>query len=81
MDIERIKWKRQGFRELLRSRPVMSDLMRRGQAIATQSGPGYVASPFTGRNRSRVSIVTDTPEAIEDNARRNTLIRNMDAGS
>lgn len=81
MDIERIKWRRQGFREILRSRAVMSDLMHRGQAIAAQSGPGYVASPFTGRNRGRVSVAADTPQAIEDNARRNTLIRNMDAGS
>lgn len=80
MAVERIKWNSGGFRKLLRSREVMSNLLERGGRIAAHAGPGVEASPFTGRNRARVSVATETPEATAENARNNTLIRSLDAG-
>lgn len=80
MSVERIKWKMNGFRELRKSREVMADLIKRGDAIVTASGPGYDKSPYTGRNRARVSVTTDTRESEMDNATRNTLINNLNAG-
>lgn len=80
MSIERLKWKHKGFEEILKSRGVMSDLIRRGRAIESASGAGYKMTPFTTKARSRVSVITDTPEAMEDNARNQTLLRNFGAG-
>ncbi|WP_193510480.1 hypothetical protein [Cryobacterium sp. BB736] len=81
MGIEKIKWSMKGFRELRKSREVMSDLIKRGDRIESAAGPGYVASPFTGRTRGRVSVMTEDQAAREDNARNNTLIRSLDAGA
>lgn len=80
MTVERIKWSHAGFRKLLRSREVMSDLIERGERVKARSGPGFETSAVTGRNRARVSVATGTPEAMVDNARNNTLIRSLDAG-
>jgi len=80
MTVDKIKWNMSGFRQLRKSREVMSDLIKRGAAIAGASGAGYEASPFTGKNRGRVSVITATPEAIEDNAARNSLVNNLGAG-
>lgn len=80
MGIERIKWSMKGFRELRKSREVMSDLIKRGQRIEASAGAGYTAAPFTGRTRGRVSVMTEDQAAREDNARNNTLIRALDAG-
>lgn len=80
MGIERIKWRMKGFKELRKSREIMSDLIKRGKAIESDAGPGYIAAPFTGRTRGRVSVMTEDEAAREDNARNNTLIRALDAG-
>lgn len=80
MAIERIKWKHNGFRQLLKSREVMSDLIARGEKIAAAAGAGYEQAPFTGKNRARVSVATATPAAILENAKNNTLIRSLDRG-
>ena len=80
MGIERIKWNIAGFKALRNERGVMSDLIERGQAIVSASGSGFKIVPVSGKNRARVSVLTDTPEAKIDNAKNNTLIRNLDAG-
>lgn len=77
----RMKWNNKAFRELRKSRPIMSDLIRRGGAIAAAAGAGYEAIPFTGKNRARVSVITATAEARLDNGRNNTLVRAVNAGS
>lgn len=76
----KIKWNRGAFAELRKERGVMSDLIRRGRAIQAQAGPEYEVSPFTGKNRARVSVAAFTPEARRKNARSNDLIRSLDAG-
>lgn len=76
----RIKWNRKAFGQLRRERGVMSDLIRRGQAIQGAAGPEFEVSPFTGKTRARVSVGAWTPEAIEQNAKSNALIRALGAG-
>ncbi|MFY9190181.1 MAG: hypothetical protein WAN89_02760 [Lawsonella sp.] len=76
-----IKWNMAGFRALRFHPNVAADIDARGRAIAEACGPGYVHSPYEGRNRHRCSVITATGEAIRDNAKNNTLLRNLDAGA
>jgi hypothetical protein len=76
----RIKWNRQAFPALRKERGVMRDLIHRAQAIQDAAGPEYEWSPFTGRNRARVSVAAVTPEAKRKNAKSNDLLRALDAG-
>lgn len=76
----RIKWNVKAFRELRLDPGVMDDLERRADAIADAAGPGYEASTFEGRNRGRASVITGDWKARIDNARNQTLLRNLDAG-
>lgn len=76
----KIKWNNKAFRQLRRERGVMSDLIRRGRAIQAQAGPEFVVSPFTGKNRARVSVGAWSPEAARKNAKTQALVRSLDAG-
>jgi hypothetical protein len=80
MGIERIKWRIAGFRELRKSSEVTADLIRRAQRIAAGAGSGYSASVSLGKNRGRASVFTKDAAAMRDNAKNNTLIRNLDRG-
>ncbi|MEQ6899008.1 hypothetical protein [Microbacterium sp. KR10-403] len=76
----KIKWNRKAFPQLRKERGVMSDLIRRGRAIQAQAGSEYEVSPFTGKNRARVSVAAVTDEAKQKNAKSNDLVRALDAG-
>lgn len=76
----RIKWKNKGFRQLRKSNEVLEELEKRAEKIADRAGPGVETSPFIGRNRARVSVITVTEEARRANAEQNTLLRAVDAG-
>lgn len=69
-----------GFRRLRQSPPIKRDLERRAGRIADAAGDGYEMSSRTGKTRARASVITETYEAIDDNARRNTLLRSVAAG-
>ncbi len=75
-----VKLDDKGMEELLRSPPVLADLKRRADRIAAVCGFGYKAYAEQGRSRARASVVAATRGARRDNARKNTLIRNMSAG-
>lgn len=75
-----IKFNRSGFTKVRRSAEVQKELHRRAAAIAEACGTGYVALSGTTRARARAIVMTAGPEAIEDNAKNNTLIRNFDRG-
>lgn len=68
------------FRALRNDPAVVNDLYARAQRIAAACGPGYEASAQTGRNRARASVITATKESRRDNAKHNTLVKNMGAG-
>lgn len=55
---------------------VQKALNARASRIAASAGDGYEARESTGRTkRARAVVVTDTPEAMSDNSRNQTLSR------
>lgn len=82
----RIKWRIKGFRELRQDMGVADDLERRAEDIADAcndalpDGGGYQSTAIIGKNRARASVITTNFEAIYDNYKNATLIRNLDAG-
>lgn len=65
--------------KLLRGSEVQTDLMARGNAIASAAGPGHSVD-MTFTDRAAVFIRTDTPEAMVAEARDRTLTSALDAG-
>lgn len=76
-----IKWNMRGFRELRFDPAVKAEILARGERMAAAAGDGYVADPYDGRNRPRVSVRTDNFAAMRDNAKNNTLLRSINAGA
>lgn len=76
----RVKFRLRAFEEIRRSPDVVNELERRARAISLRAGDGYEASVQQGRTRARASVITTTAEARLENARRNTLLRALDAG-
>lgn len=69
--------------ELLQSDAVSRDVQRRTLAVHAAVGgdaAGYRAALDTTTRRVRGSVYTYDAKAIRDNAKNNTLVRNMDAG-
>lgn len=76
-----------GARAVLNSPEVLADLAGRAERIASAAnsssgvgGEGYVANSGSGKSRARASVVTGDYEAIRDNARSQTLLKNLDRG-
>ncbi|MGW4718876.1 hypothetical protein [Nocardia sp. NPDC004260] len=88
MPLARVRHKIEGY-YALRSEPgVRADLEARGRRALAQAGgtaAGYAMDARQGRKRPqgrwRVSIRTDTHQAMLDNARNNTLLRALGAAS
>jgi hypothetical protein len=78
MGLDKVKLNNAGFRKLRTLPKVQADLLRRGERIAQASGPGYRAEAAPSKNRARVTVFPDTPQAVRDNAENNTLVRNLD---
>lgn len=76
----RIVLTRNGPRDLRRSREILRDLERRGEAIARAAGDGHRVEAEIGPNRARVAVITDTIDAMVAEATDRTLTRALDAG-
>lgn len=78
----RIKFKQGAFREIRTLPAVQDEVEKRADRIASASGPGYVVQSGVtgGRGRARSAVITGDFDAILDNARHQTLLRNLDAG-
>lgn len=76
----KIRWSVPDFEDVRRSEDVERAISASAERIAAACGEGYDANTGDGRSRSRASVVTTNPGAIRDNARNNTLLRNIDAG-
>lgn len=79
----KFKWRTAGFEEIRRSPEAVSLLQSRVEAAASACGDGYVGSVVQGQGRGTLgraigTVFTDDFKAILDNARNNTLVRNMD---
>lgn len=77
----KIKWNRDAFRQIRLLPEVAADVHDRARRVAEAAGNGYEAFPTADpRNRSRAAVVTTSRKAMRDNARNQTLLRNLDAG-
>ena len=79
----KIKFRLKGFEEIRRSPRAVSYLQSRVDAAAAAAGDGYVGSVVQGQGRGTLgraigTVYTETPEAIRDNAKHNTLLEVFD---
>lgn len=81
----RIKWNLAAFAELRNAPGVLNDLQDRADRIADAAGDGYESRPAEAgegkRGRGRAAVLTGNAEARVDNARNETLLRSLDAGT
>lgn len=75
----RVVLNRRAMRDLLRSQEILTDLERRGQAVANAAGPGHAVDSQIGTTRARVAVYTDTFDAALSEANSRTLTRAIDA--
>lgn len=66
-----------GVRELLRSQSIADVLAEHASAIAGRCGEGYAHDTHMMPGRVIAAAYTETPEAMADNLRENTLLRAM----
>ena len=76
----RVVLNRAAVRALLRSPEVKADLERRARSISAAAGPGNEVESEVGINRARAAVVTETVEAMLNEAKNRTLTRALDAG-
>ena len=74
------RWNLKEFEAIRRKPQMVARLSRTGGAIRSGCGVGYTASTIQGRTRARTNVAAYTYAAREDNARNQTLLRNMDRG-
>jgi len=72
-----------GFEEIRRSPRAVSLLQSRVDAAAAEAGEGYVGSVTQGQGRGTLgraigTVYTETPEAMRENAKYNTLLEVFD---
>ena len=79
----KIDWNLPAFEEIRRLPAVEQEIGRmvsRTESAASQSSPGYEGVVEDGGDRVRGAVYTRTHEAIEDNARNNTLLKSLRGG-
>lgn len=79
-DSFRFELNHDGVAELLKGVEVQADLLARGERIAAAAGPGHEVESFVGRNRARVTVRTETFEAMAAEAEDRNLTRAFGAG-
>ena len=77
----KIKYNIKAFEEIRRLPAVAAEVDSRAAPNAHACGDGYESSPYEGRSRHRASVITSNYKAARDNAKNNTLLRNINAGS
>ena len=66
-----------GIQALLKSQEIMETLQEQADSIRAQLGDQYQTSQHTGKTRANVSIYTEDPDALRDNAKNNTMLKSM----
>ena len=66
-----------GIREMLRSAEMQALLGEKATEIAGRGGEGYESDTYLTPGRAVASVFTATPEAAADNAKNNTILRNL----
>lgn len=81
MRLDRVEMNSEGAKALLNDPGVAADLLRRGGAVASAAGPGFVAIQQTQRSgRAAVVVVAQTAAAKRAQARDRVLNTALDAG-
>ncbi|MET7074204.1 hypothetical protein ABZS16_04260 [Trueperella pyogenes] len=77
MSVERVVLNHAQVGAFLHSGEVEVMVRRHAAQIAARAGAGYAADTWQGRTRVVASAFTETPKAMRDNAKRNTLLREL----
>lgn len=85
----KVKMNSAGAQALLKSAPIAADMLRRAQAVAnransqldTLDGGAFVADVITGKTRARAAVKAQGPYPRAHNAKHNTLLKSLGAGS
>jgi hypothetical protein len=80
MATDRIDIDHETMRKIERSEDVLRLLVEHGELIMRAAGPGHGIHAEIGRTRARVSVYTETVEAMLDEATNHNLLRALDAG-
>jgi len=75
-----LKVNRKAIRELLKDPALEKHLLSEAQLIAARAGDGYTASSRTGKNRARASVITDSFQAMRNEAKYGTLSKAAGGG-
>lgn len=78
--VTKIQFNSAGFQTILRSPRVLAELHRRGVAIAAAAHDGVGVEATVGANRARVTVMTETREAMEAEATDKVLTSAIGAG-
>lgn len=66
-----------GIQALLKSQEIVDVLQSQADNIRAQLGNQYQTSQHVGKTRANVSVYTEDPDAIQDNAANNTMLKAM----
>lgn len=66
-----------GIQALLKSQEIMETLQEQADSIRAQLGDQYQTSQRVGKTRANVSVYTEDPDALRDNAQNNTMLKSM----
>lgn len=76
----RVRMNNAAARALLRGDEISADIQGRVDSVAEACGEGYEADVQVGRNRVHGMVKTTSFEAMRDNQRNNTILKNLDRG-
>lgn len=66
-----------GIQALLKSQEIVETLQEQADNIRAQLGDQYQTSQHIGKTRANVSVYTEDPDALQDNAKNNTMLKAM----
>lgn len=66
-----------GIQTLLKSQEIVDVLQSQADNIRAQLGDQYQTSQHIGKTRANVSVYTEDPDALQDNATNNTMLKAM----
>ena len=75
-----LKVNRKAIRDLLKDPGLEKHLLSEAQLIAARAGDGYTASSRIGKNRARASVITDSFQAMRNEAKYGTLSKAAGGG-
>lgn len=70
-----IRLDRAGVRELLRSEEAVEICESYANRAVAQLGEGYEVTTFRGRNRANASVKAESPKAVKENLKNNTILK------